>query len=117
MDIFAHALWASAGASKLNDSLGKKEKPKFSVGWATFWGIFPDLLAFGIPSIWFLYLIIFKGVKFSQFSHHGPLVVGAEVPFSYVHYLYQYSHSFVIFAVVFGVVWLIYKRPQVAMLG
>jgi low affinity Fe/Cu permease len=37
--------------------------------------------------------------------------------FDLAHNLYQYSHSLVIFAVVFVVVWVWYKRPRYELLG
>lgn len=117
MDIFAHALWANAAATKLNDSFEAKNKPKISMGWSMFWGIFPDLFAFSIPTLWSLYLIITGEQSFSGISQHGPHLSQADPTFSIATYLYQYSHSIIIFVVVFGIVWLVFKRPQLAMLG
>jgi hypothetical protein len=42
---------------------------------------------------------------------------GAEDGFNIAHTLYQYSHSLVIWAVVFLVVWAFYKRPRYELLG
>ena len=117
MDILAHSLWNTAGAKKLNDSLEKKGKQKVSILWAAFWGIFPDIFAFGISSILSLVAVIFGNQKFSELSHHGPLIEGVDKSFDLAHFLYQFSHSFIIFAVIFGIVWFIFKKPRLAMLG
>jgi len=117
MDILAHSLWNTAGAKKLNESFEKKGKRKIPILWAAFWGIFPDIFAFGISSILSIYAVISSNEKFSQFLNHGPLVQGVDKTFDLAHFLYQFSHSLIIFAVVFGVVWFILKRPALAMLG
>jgi hypothetical protein len=104
MDIFAHALWTSAGARGANESFFKKHR--ISVAWTAFWGIFPDLFAFGIPMILSVPMIIKNGFHFDR-----SLLLGLPQE------LYQYSHSLVIWAVVFLVVWLIAKRPKLALLG
>ncbi|MEI6581059.1 MAG: hypothetical protein WCO07_02710 [bacterium] len=117
MDIFAHALWASAGAKKLNDSLEKKEKPKISIYWSAFWSIFPDIFAFGVPTMWSTVLVVLGGKSISEISHHGPHLSAGDPTFNLASYLYQYSHSIIIFLIVFGIVWLIFKKPKLVMLG
>lgn len=117
MDIFAHALWASAAAKKANDSLEKKKKQKILIFWSALWGIFPDLFAFSVPSILSLYSVIFLGKSFSGISHHGPSLSVGDSTFNLASSLYQYSHSLVIFAVIFGIVWLLFKKPWLPMLG
>lgn len=121
MDIFAHALWANIAAKKGNKALrdrptlppADKTKPQFSIAWATFWGIFPDLFAFSIPSFIGIYKIIVGQLPLTAFGdHHGP-VAG----FNLAHNLYQYSHSLVIWVVVFFVVWAIFRRPRYELLG
>ena len=113
MDIFAHALWTSVGAKKLNENFEKKGKIKVSLFWSAFWGIFPDLFAFGIPSILTFYTVLIGDTTFGQLLKNGPHLQSGNQVFSLAHYLYQYSHSLIIF----GVVWLIFKRPQLALLG
>ena len=115
MDIFAHSLWNTAIAKKLNNN--EKRKSKISIIWSIFWGIFPDIFAFGIPSILSLYSVIIGGESFSHISHHGPLIKGVDKTFDLASFLYQYSHSLIIFVLVFGIVWLIFKKPKIAMLG
>ena len=117
MDIFAHALWAGAGATKLNDSLEKKQKPKISIWWSGFWGVFPDFFAFSIPTILSAWAVIVGGKSFSEISHHGPHIANTAPGFDLAWYLYQYSHSLIIFLIVFGIVWLIFKKPKLVMVG
>ncbi len=117
MDIFAHALWAGAGAQKLNESLEKRGKTKVSILWSAFWGIFPDLFAFSIPSVLTLYALLVGTTTFQKLSERGPHLQPDNQAFDLAHNLYQYSHSLIIFFVVFGVVWFIFKRPRLEMLG
>lgn len=70
MDIFAHALWANAGARKLNQVGEKKGRRKFSIAWATFWGIFPDLLAFSWPFALRIFLVLSGSLTVSNFIRH-----------------------------------------------
>lgn len=114
MDILAHTLWANAGARGANKLAEKKEnKFRIHVGWTGFWGVFPDFFAFTIPFVLAFYKIIFGGESFLTIrNHHG--VSGA---FDIASYLYQFSHSIVIWALVFILVWVIYKRPRYELLG
>jgi len=114
MDVFAHTLWTNAGARAVN-KLAKKKQKKFrvSVGWAAFWGVFPDFFAFTIPFILAFYNAIVRGLSFSAMrDHHG--VAGA---FDIASFLYQYSHSLVVWAFVFVVMWFFAKRPRWELLG
>lgn len=115
MDILAHTLWANAGARGANALAEKKENKKFhiNVGWAAFWGVFPDLFAFTVPSFIVIYKIIIGELSTSSIGAHHIPVAG----FDLAHYLYQYSHSIVVWALVFLIVWLISKRPRYELLG
>jgi hypothetical protein len=106
MDILAHMLWANYGARTLNKKLEKKQKPRIHLGWVTFWGVFPDLFAFAIPIIISIPTLLMNG-----FSMGRPEASGLPAT------LYQYSHSIVIWAVVFIVAWIIAKRPRLELLG
>ncbi len=114
MDIFAHTLWTNAGARGAN-ALAEKKQKKFhiNVGWTAFWGVFPDLFAFGVPFILTLYKIISGQASPDSFGAHHGLIAGFDI----AHFLYQYSHSLVIWAVVFLVVWIVSKRPRYELLG
>lgn len=111
MDIFAHTLWANAGARGANAIAERKgSKFKISVGWTAFFGVAPDFFAFTIPFIIGIYKMIFEGGSFGR--HH--FTIGG---FDTAAYLYQFSHSLVVFTFVFFVVWFFSKRPRWELLG
>jgi hypothetical protein len=106
MDIFAHALWTAAGARAGNVALEKKHKPLIRLWWAAFWGVFPDLFAFVLPMLLAIPMLIRDGFVFGPPSADG-------LP----HELYNYSHSLVIWAAVFIIVWIVSKRPRFVLFG
>jgi hypothetical protein len=114
MDILAHTLWTNAGARGAN-ALAKKKNKKVhaNVGWAAFWGVFPDFFAFTIPFVLIIFKIVTGQVSPASFGEHHVPVAG----FDLAHYLYQYSHSLVIWAIVFLIVWAIAKRPRYELFG
>ena len=113
MDILAHTLWTNAGARAANKVAQKKDgRFHVSVGWTAFFGVAPDFFAFTIPFIIGMYRAIFLGQSFIR-GHHAPLLGG----FDLAAYLYQFSHSLVIWALVFVLVWILSKRPRWELLG
>lgn len=113
MDVLAHTLWTNAGA-RAGNKLAQKKGGKFhvSVGWTAFWGVIPDFFAFTIPFIIALYSIIFTGQSFSSMRPSG-VIEG----FDLAAYLYQFSHSLVVWAFTFLAVWFFSKRPRYELLG
>ena len=101
MDIISHGLWSSI-------SFGRKNRRSFWL--AFFFGVAPDLFSFGIftMSIW---LGFAHGLDWSGGPPDPSLVP------HYVHQMYNITHSMVVFAVVFGAIWLIRKKPVWEMLG
>ncbi|MFA6973417.1 MAG: hypothetical protein WC238_01580 [Parcubacteria group bacterium] len=95
MDIISHGLWGSG-------VFGRKDRKSF---WLTFFfGVAPDLFSFGI-----LFVANLLGIlERPDFSHGTPSP--ASVP-QFVHVLYNYTHSLVIFLAVFLLVWFIRKKP------
>ncbi len=107
MDVLAHMLWANYGSQAANKKLKKKEKKTINLFWVTFWGVFPDLFAFGIT-----FLILVPTILSGDF--HGKVLMShMSLPAN----LYQYSHSLVIWSVVFLITWLISKRPRFELFG
>ncbi|MBP7805291.1 MAG: hypothetical protein KA052_03690 [Candidatus Pacebacteria bacterium] len=102
MDIFAHTLWAAVGAKGLNGALHRRAS---SVGWTAFLGVAPDFFAFGLTFLASL-PSLFSGEGFHRSSLSG-------LP----HELYNYSHSLVIWAAVFLLVWAIRKKPWLPLFG
>ena len=115
MDILAHTLWANAGArgaKAIAKSKGNKEF-KISPAWTGFFGVAPDFFAFTIPFLIGIYNLLFNPAFEGGFGGHHIEVNG----FDLAAYLYQFSHSLVIFILVFILVWVIYKRPRYELLG
>lgn len=114
MDILAHTLWTNAGARGVNRLRDKKGKAKLMhVGWTAFWGVFPDFFAFTIPFFIVILKIISGEMSLATFGGHHIPVAGFDI----AAYLYQWSHSLVIWAAAFLIVWAISKRPRWELLG
>ncbi len=96
MDILSHGLWGSM-------IFGRKNRRSFWIGFI--FGIAPDFFSFGILLIERLLRSIVTGTW--MIGTGKPDLM--EVP-AYVSHLYDITHSFVIFLVVFAIVWLIRRR-------
>ena len=95
MDILSHGLWGAI-------AFGRRSRPSFWLAFVI--GLAPDLLSFGI-----LWAAALAGLEDApDFSHGTPLE--SSIP-QYVHHLYDVTHSFIIFLVVFLLVWYIRKQP------
>lgn len=105
MDILAHGLWTAGAALPLRRRLHRP----LSVGWAIFWGVFPDVFSFAIPAVvriwWYL-----SGTTSSLLP--GP---NSAQHFRFVWTLYYASHSLLVFAMAFGATWLVARRPILEM--
>ncbi|KKU97413.1 MAG: hypothetical protein UY31_C0076G0012, partial [Candidatus Wolfebacteria bacterium GW2011_GWE1_48_7] len=108
MDIFSHGLWAAAGAHGIN----LKTKTRVSVWKTGLWGIFPDLFSFTAAFVW----MWSTGTRFDA-RNAEPFGGNGQFITQLTETLYNISHSLIIFALVFGLVWLIFKRPIWEMLG
>lgn len=95
MDIVSHGLWGGL-------AFGRKNRRSFWI--AFFCGIAPDLFSFGIFSA----MNILGLVSGPDWSNGPP--DPRSIP-DYVYHLYNMTHSLVMFAVVFLVVWAIRKKP------
>jgi len=107
MDIFAHALWTTAAAHSARSRLDKK----IHLGWAVFWGVFPDIFSFAIPAV--------VRIRWYVSGTTRSLMPEANSPqhFQFVWQLYYCSHSLLVFLAVFGLVWVVVGRPVLEMLG
>jgi hypothetical protein len=107
MDIVAHALWTTAAAIPLRQQLRRP----INLGWAAFWGVFPDVFSFAIPAavrIWWYATGVTASLR--------PDAKSAQ-HFQFVWQLYYCSHSLIVFAAVFGMVWVVARRPVLELLG
>ena len=130
MDIFAHGFWTNAiyqiAARKV-----KKVRTRKEIWLAIFFGVAPDLFSFGIYAVANIIrsgrlLPSYTIARFQQVTssiHSNPFysVSGgppdpAQVP-AYVHVLYDYTHSLVIFLFVFLLIWLLRRRPYWLLAG
>jgi hypothetical protein len=102
VDILAHGLWATAAARCAN----RKIRRRIRVGWAALFGILPDLFAFTIP---------FATALAQRLN--GVSAAGHPPRMELAWQLYQISHSLFVFAAVFGLVWLLRRRPVLELLG
>lgn len=107
MDILAHALWTTGAALPLRRRLHRP----LSLRWVIFWGVFPDVFSFAIPAVvriwWYL-----SGTTTSLLPRPG-----GPQHFQFVWTLYYASHSLLVFGLVFGIAWLLAKRPILEMLA
>jgi hypothetical protein len=100
MDILAHGLWAYLAFKAANMHWKKKEK----LGWAVFWGMFPDLFGFTIPILIILFGLFAGTASIADIpkpGHETEVQINGPLP----HMLYNYSHSLIIFALVALAAW------------
>ena len=100
MDIISHGLWGGI-------TVGRNSRASF---WTAFcFGVAPDLFAFG-PL--FANGIFIHGLDF--LGNLGKRPDASSIP-AYVHSVYNVTHSLIVFATAFAVVWLIRKKPLLEM--
>lgn len=106
MDTLAHGLWATAAATAANPRLAKPLRLR----WVALWGVLPDLVAFGPRFAVMIWLRYASDTPVAE-PHIRPGLDDGQPLLLRSWDLYQYSHSFVIFAAVFALVWIIRRRP------
>lgn len=110
MDILAHGLWTAAATKAVNE----KTKNPLNVLAATFWGVFPDLFAFGIPFLWTIYILFTGEMRLSDWPAPAhdiePVPYTNLQPLQLASSLYNLSHSLIVFALIFGFVILITRK-------
>lgn len=116
MDIVSHGIWAGLATKTANNKLKKRLNPPL----AFFFGVFPDLFAFTLPFIFLLWNLIFNGANISDLQHSHSMEGTPQDSMllnNLTFNLYNLSHSFIIFILVFLIVFLILKRPVFEMFG
>jgi len=111
MDIISHGLWSGALFKSVNL---KPRKKKFNFWMAAFFGMFPDIVSFIIPSFIFFIIILFQGGF--NLANLGTTIQAPSYS-SIIEMLYNISHSLIIFSLVFLIVWLIFRKPIWIMFG
>ncbi|HAV11840.1 MAG TPA: hypothetical protein DCX32_04875 [Candidatus Moranbacteria bacterium] len=95
MDIVSHGLWGGV-------AFGRKSRKDYLL--AFLFGIMPDMFSFGI-----LFTTNLLGITIGpKYSNGRPDF--ASIP-EYVSQLYDVTHSLVVFALVFAIVWYWRKKP------
>jgi hypothetical protein len=121
MDIFAHGLWTAAAAKAVNKKLELKNKSELNIWRAVFFGIFPDLFAFTIPFLWIVFGFISGNLTLADIPRPHQVEPPSDGKLYAVmrlaNSLYSISHSAIIFAAVFLIVWLIARRPVLELCG
>jgi hypothetical protein len=107
MDIVAHALWTTVAGTAIRH----RARRRVHLGWTVFWGIFPDIFSFAIPAAVRIWWYVSGATRSLMPDAHSPQ------RFQYVWQLYYCSHSMLVFAAVFGVVWVVAGRPVLELLG
>jgi len=97
MDILSHGLWGGI-------ALGRASRRSFWTAFAI--GTAPDLFSFGLV---FANGLLAHGLDFFDGLGHPP--DPALIP-AYVHSLYNATHSLVVFAAVFALVWWLRGKPM-----
>src|SRR3989344_3455353 len=123
MDIFSHAFWAAAAAKSVNTKIKyfKKRKP-INVLWVALWGVAPDISAFApiFISGAFVFLLGTGEMSVFQIPHPSdmePAEGNGLLVFKLTKALYNIGHSAIVFAAVFILASLIFRRLRWEMLG
>lgn len=95
MDIFSHGLYGGV-------AFGRKSKRDYIT--AFLFGIGPDLFAFG-P----FFFLVFLGLANWPVVNFEPPYHNPTIP-QYVNTFYQFSHSFIIYALFFALFWYLGKK-------
>ena len=107
MDFIAHGLWGGIIAKTANKhQITKKPAP---IHWFVFWSIIPDIFTFTILFAWFFGSILAGYGSFANLSHYQitePMPQNTHLIINLTHWLYNFSHSLVVFLAVFAIVFL-----------
>jgi hypothetical protein len=107
MEVVAHGLLTAAAGIAANRSI----KTRIRIGWLVWWGVFPDVAAFGPAIVIGLALRLMGGA--AVVPPHGHFVPHFRIGLP----LYAAAHSLVVFTLVFAIAALLARRPVYAMLG
>ncbi|MGJ5820851.1 hypothetical protein [Paludibaculum fermentans] len=106
MDIVAHGLYTAAAAIFVNRRLAAPVR----LGWAVFFGVFPDLASFTVPAVLRIWWRLTGATTTLLPQPGGPRL-------DWVFGLYNCVHSLLIFVLVFVAAWIIARRPVWELLG
>ena len=118
MDILAHGLWSGIIAKTANKH-GLNKKP-LKIRRFIFWSIFPDIFTFTFIFVWFFGSILLGYGTLANLPHYQitePMPQNTYFVLQITHWLYNFSHSLVIFLAVFAVASLKKKGAPWVMTG
>ena len=116
MDVFSHGLWSVA----IYKGANIKAKQRMKAWLAVLFGVFPDVFSFAPIFIWLFGGLIFGYSNFYDFPKYDemePTKPDTVLIFKITSLLYNFSHSLAAFSVIFGIAYLIFKRPVWEMLA
>ena len=111
MDVLAHGLWTNVMYKLIPETRNNKK----TTWWGIFFGVFPDLVAFTPVFAYIFYRGIFlhTWIRFAP-----PEDTNQTIPLDQLtHHLYNFSHSLVIWLIVFVLVWLLFRKTPWVLLG
>jgi LexA-binding, inner membrane-associated putative hydrolase len=106
LDIIAHGISTAAAVVAVR----RKSHQPIRLPWALFFGVFPDLVPFTIPACLRIWWRLTGASQTLLPTANGPY-------FGWVWDVYNCTHSLLVFAVFFSVLWLVMRRAIVATLG
>ena len=106
MDVFAHALWSTAGGIAAR----RKLQWRIHLGWLAVWSVLPDLVVFAIPAA-------IRIGRYLTGASKTLLPDGSGPRFDWAFGIYNVTHSAVVWALCFAAVWLLARRPVLELLG
>lgn len=116
MDVFSHGLWSAAIYKGANLKLKQQTKAWLAV----IFGVFPDVFSFTPLFVSLFWGLIFGNLNFSDFPRPvetEPAKQDTFLIFKITSALYSFSHSLIIFLIIFSIAYLIFKRPVWEMLA
>ena len=118
MEILAHGLWGGLAAKATN--LKKTTKKKISLRWFIFWNIIPDIFTFSLIFFWFVNNVLLGYGSFENLPHYQitePMPEGIYLVAQMTNWLYNFSHSLVIFVIILALVFSFRKKIPWALTG
>jgi hypothetical protein len=106
LDIIAHGISAAVAVVGVR----RGSNARIRLGWAAFFGVFPDLVTFTIPAclrIWWRLTGVTRSLLPTPDGPH----------FEWVWDVYNAAHSLLLFGVFFAGIWLVARKPVLETLG
>ena len=109
MDLISHALWSALLAKLINF----KKRNKLKIGLAALFGALPDIFAFAPVFIYAFYQLFASTLDLAEFfqpENFEPPQADTIFINRLTFFLYELSHSLLVFLLIFSLVALIYRK-------